>query len=302
MPDSTRFGVLLPHEEVGAEPKDIQAFALAVEAAGFDYLASPEHVIGADTSSRPDWQGRYDATSIFHEPFVLFGFLAALTKLELTSAILVLPQRQTALVAKQAAEVDVLTGGRFRLGVGSGWNSVEFEALGQDFRSRGRRLEEQVELLRLLWTEPVVDFDGQFHRIDRAGIQPLPVQKPIPVWVGGGAGTLGDPGTTRVLDRIGRIADGWISGRHNDSAHIAAAFAEIRVSAERAGRDPDLLGLQVSLILTERAAVSSIGASVEALRGIGATHITLETRRGGLVLEQHVELIGAVGDALRAER
>src|SRR4029453_17570978 len=169
---------------------------------GYDHLIAFDHVLGADVTSRPDWAGPYTSEHQFHEILVLFGYLAAVAPgLELVAAVLVLPQRQTALVAKQAAEIDLLTGGRFRLGVGLGWNRVEFEPLDENFHDRGKRAEEQIEVMRLLWTEPVVDFEGRWHRIPRAGINPLPVQRPIPIWMGGSAEV--------AIRRAARLADGF---------------------------------------------------------------------------------------------
>jgi probable F420-dependent oxidoreductase len=178
-------GVVFPQTEIGADPAGVRAFAQAAEELGYQHLLAYDHVLGADVSARPDWAGPYTAEHQFHEILVLFGYLAGVAPgLELVTGVLVLPQRQTALVAKQAAEIDILTGGRFRLGVGLGWNFVEFEALGEEFRNRGRRAEEQIEVLRRLWTEPVVTFDGEYHRIPAAGINPLPIQRPIPIEAG----------------------------------------------------------------------------------------------------------------------
>ena len=201
-----RLGVVFPQTEIGPDPGAVRAFAQAAEELGYDHLLAYDHVLGADTTNRPDWPGPYRAEHEFHEIFVLFGYLAAVAPgLELVTGVLVLPQRQTALVAKQAAEIDLLTGGRFRLGVGLGWNFVEFEALGEDFANRGRRSEEQIEVLRRLWTEPVVDFEGSWHRIPAAGINPLPVQRPIPVWIGGSA--------EAAIRRTARLADGFFPQR-----------------------------------------------------------------------------------------
>jgi len=174
-----RVGVVFPQTESGTDVGAIREYLQAVEQLGYVHLVAYDHVLGADASTRPEWKGAYDIRSSFHEPMVFFGFVAALTRLELAPAVLVLPQRQTALVAKQAAELDVLTGGKFRLGVALGWNAVEFEALGMSFTNRNKRMEEQVALLRELWTEPVVDFKGRWHRVDRAGLNPLPVQRPL---------------------------------------------------------------------------------------------------------------------------
>ena len=193
-----RTGVVFPQTEIGSDPVLVRDFAQAAEGLGYAHLLVFDHVLGAGLEHRPGWSGAYAADDPFHEPFVLFGYLAGLTqRIELVTGVLVLPQRQTALVAKQAAEVDVLSQGRLRLGVGVGWNDVEYEALGEDFHDRGRRIEEQVSLLRALWTEPVVDFAGRWHRVPEAGINPLPVQRPIPVWFGGQA----EP----VLRRVGAV-------------------------------------------------------------------------------------------------
>ncbi len=179
-----RTGVVFPQTEIGADRGAVRAYAQRVEELGFDHLLAYDHVLGADPSAHPDWSGPYTHRDTFHEPFVLFGFLAGICSLELVTGVIVLPQRQTALVAKQAAEVDLLTGGRLRLGIGIGWNAVEYEALGEDFRTRGRRIEEQIEVLRALWTEPVVNIRGEAHQVTGAGIAPLPLQRPIPIWLG----------------------------------------------------------------------------------------------------------------------
>ena len=199
-----KIGIVFPQMELGGDRDTVVRFVREVEEMGFSYLVVYDHVLGAERSSRPDWNYTYDSSSAFHEPLVLFGFLAGLTSMDLVTGVLVLPQRQTALVAKQAAQVDVLSRGRLRLGVGIGWNHVEFEGLGVPFAARTRRYEEQIEVLRLLWTEEVVTFRGDFHEIDRAGICPLPLQRPIPLWLGGGT-------SRSTLERIGRLSDGWIA-------------------------------------------------------------------------------------------
>ena len=202
--DDMKLGVVFPQTEIGTDPAVIRDYAQASESAGYDHLLVFDHVLGGKLE-RFDKLGRtppYTDQSPFHEVFVLFGYLAACTRrLELVTGIVILPQRQTALVAKQAAAVDVLTGGRLRLGVGIGWNHVEYEALNEDFHTRGRRVSEQIAVMRKLWTEPVVNFKGSYHHLDRAGINPLPVQRPIPVWMGG----MAEP----VLKRVAEISDGW---------------------------------------------------------------------------------------------
>ena len=170
-----RIGVVFPQAEIGPDAGAVRAYAQRVEELGFRHVLAYDHVVGADPAVHQGWQGPYDLTTTFHEPLVLFGYLAGITSLELVTGIIILPQRQTVLVAKQAAEVDLLSGGRFRLGIGLGWNAVEYEALGEDFSSRGRRVEEQVDLLRRLWTEPSVTYHGQYHRVTGAGLAPLPV-------------------------------------------------------------------------------------------------------------------------------
>ena len=180
-----RIGAIFPQKEIGAQREGVHRFVEAVEALGYDHVAIYDHVLGADISNRPDWRGPYTSDTEFHEVLVLFGYCAAIThRIELVTSILILPQRQTALVAKQAAEIDILSGGRLRLGVGLGWNDVEYESLGENFHNRGRRIEEQIEVLRQLWTRPVITFKGRWHEINAAGIQPLPVQRPIPIWMG----------------------------------------------------------------------------------------------------------------------
>src|ERR1700689_164387 len=178
-------GVVFPQTEIGPDAGAVRAYAQGAEELGFTHVLAYDHVLGADPAVHEGWNGPYDVRSTFHEPLVLFGYLAALTRMELVTGIIILPQRQTALVAKQAAEVDLLPGGRFRLGIGLGWNPVEYEALGQDFTTRGRRMEEQVELLRRLWTQPTVSYHSNDEQVVGAGISPLPVQRPIPIWIGG---------------------------------------------------------------------------------------------------------------------
>src|SRR4029453_1847554 len=185
---SMQIGVVFPQTEIGADVGAVRAYATAVTELGYRHLLAYDHVVGADPAVHTGWHGPYDVDSTFHEPMVLFGFPARITPLELVNGILIVPQRQTALVAKQAAEVDLLTGGRYRLGVGICWNAVEYEALGQRFDQRGRRLSEQIGLLRRLWTEEVVTHEGEFDTVTAAGLAPLPVQRPIPGWIGGGGG------------------------------------------------------------------------------------------------------------------
>ncbi len=197
-----RIGVVFPQTEIGADAGAVRAYAEQVEHLGFTHVLAYDHVVGADPDVHRGWSGPYNLDSTFHEPLVLFGFMAGFTSLEFATGIIILPQRQTALVAKQAAAVDVLSGGRLRLGVGLGWNAVEYEALGKTFSDRGKRVEEQVELLRRLWTERSVTFHGTYEHVTGAGLAPLPVQRPIPVWFGAQS-----PPAYR---RAGRLGDGWL--------------------------------------------------------------------------------------------
>jgi probable F420-dependent oxidoreductase len=239
-----KLGTNLPEHLIGTDQGALVEFLAGLEELGYGYITVGDHVLGADLSVRPDWRpylGKtplYDQHMPWHEPMVLFGYLAALsTTLELCTGILISPQRQTALLAKQAAEVDFLTGGRVRLVVASGWNDVEFEALGVSFEDRGKIMVEQVELLRLLWTQEVVTYSGKFHTVTAAGINPYPVQRPIPLWFGGQSPV--------VLKRIGRIADGWFPYYPAfDPVKLADDLEVIRKSARDAGRDPDAIGIE----------------------------------------------------------
>lgn len=277
-----RLGVIFPQTEIGNDPIVIRDYAQAVEELGYHHLLVFDHVLGA----HPDkFGGRapYDYTSPFHEPFVLFGYLAGLTsRLELVTGILVLPQRQTALVAKQAAEVDVLTGGRLRLGVGIGWNPVEFEALGENPRNRGRRVEEQVALLRELWTNELVDFEGKYHTVPQAGINPLPVQRPIPVWMG----AMAEP----AIRRTARIADGWFP-QFGPGPDGAEAIERFRGYVRNAGRRPEDVGIEgrISIANTPE---EQWGASLQGWRELSATHVTFNTMRANLPSPQaHIDAI-----------
>ncbi len=196
-----QIGVVYPQTELPTDAATVKAYVEATEELGYRHVLIYDHVVGADPKVYTGWSGPYDIDTTFHEPLVLYGYLAAITKMELVTGIIISPQRQTALLAKQAAEVDILTGGHFRLGLGIGWNTVEYDALGQDFNTRGRRQEEQIGLLRRFWTERSVTFEGRFDRVRGAGLLPLPIQRPIPVWLGGTSAA--------AYDRIGRVADGW---------------------------------------------------------------------------------------------
>ena len=268
-----KLGAVFPQTEIGNDPSVVRDFAQAVEGLGFDYILCFDHVLGANAESRPGWSGPYRHTDAFHEPFVLYGYLAAVTsRVRLMTGILILPQRQTALVAKQAAAVDVLSQGRMHLGIGIGWNPVEYEALGEDFTNRGRRSEEQIALLRALWTRELVTFEGKWHKVVDAGLNPLPVQRPIPLWLGGRA--------EAVLERIGRIGDGWHMGVvRPDEAHLAM-IARLRDYTREAGRAPADLGIE-AWITMERDPPDAWPAMIAAWKEAGVTHLALNTMRVG---------------------
>ena len=278
-----KLGVVFPQTEIGSDPGAVREYAQAVEALGYDHLTAYDHVLGADPAHYPDWRGAYTYKDMFHEPLVLFGYLAAVTqRLEFVPNVIILPQRQTALVAKQAAEVDVLSNGRLRLGIGTGWNPVEYEALGQDFHTRGRRSEEQIALMRALWTQEIVTFEGRWDRVTAAGLNPLPVQRPIPIWLGGRA--------EHVLKRVGRLADGWfpISRPHDETRQ---RLERMRGYAREAGRDPADIGVE-SRIDVSNATPDEWESIVATWRELGATHISVNTMGAGYdSLDQHIDAI-----------
>ncbi len=277
-----RTGVVFPQTEIGDDPAVIRDYVQTAEGLGYHHLLVFDHVLGAGLANRPGWRRPYDASTQFHEPFVLFGYVAGLTqRIELVTGVLVLPQRQAALVAKQAAEVDVLTGGRLRLGVGVGWNEVEFTALGADFHNRGRRIEEQIEVMRALWTEPVVDFTGRSHRVPEAGIRPLPVQRPIPVWMGGHAEV--------VLRRTATMADGWFPQTAPD-ADTRRTLDRLRDYAVNAGRDPAKIGIEARAGI-RHGDPSTWPKFTAGWRELGATHMGINTMGLGLRGREHIEAI-----------
>ena len=283
-----RLGVVFPQTEIGTDPHVIRDFAQAVEALGYDHLLAFDHVLGADTTNRPGWMG-YDIKDLFHEPFVLYGYLAGSTRrIELTTGIIILPQRQTALVAKQAAEVDVLSGGRLRLGVGLGWNTVEYEALGMDFHTRGARMNEQVKVLRALWTQESVTFRGRWHTVIEAGINPMPVQRPIPIWMGGQS--------EGALRRAARLADGWMAGGTlvSPTSRLPGASPQdivgrLRQYVRDAGRDPASMGIEARLSV-DRGGPGDWRRLADEWRALGATHLSVATMRAGFKTpDAHIE-------------
>ena len=285
-----RVGVVFPQTEIGADVGAVRAYVQRVEELGYRHVLAYDHVLGADPAVHPGWRGPYDLTTTFHEPFVLFGYIAGVvTSLELVTGIIILPQRQTALVAKQAAEVDLLTRGRFRLGVGLGWNAVEYEALGQDFSTRGRRAEEQVELLRRLWTEPSVTFRGRFDRVTGAGLAPLPVQRPIPVWFGAQS--------ERAYRRVGRLADGWFP-QVPPGPKLDQARSVVEQAAAEAGRDPARLGMEGRV--SWRDDPGKLAEHAATWREAGATHLSVNTMGAGLrTVDDHLRVLETAAGILK---
>jgi len=231
-----QLGALLPLGDIGGDPATAREYAQTVEAIGYDFIEAPDHVLGANEASAPE--GGRTGAGLYHDPFVLFGLLAGCTsKLGFSTGVLILAQRQTVLVAKQAACLDVLSGGRFRLGIGVGWNEVEFTGLNENFHNRGRRSEEQVQVMQALWAEPHVSFKGKWHTIEDAGINPRPASGRVPVWFGGHH--------ERTLPRIAKLGDGWMPNAYPPDQTALDVFAQLRRLTEEAGRDPAKVGIEV---------------------------------------------------------
>lgn len=287
-----QIGVVFPQTEIGADRGGVRDYAQAVQGLGYQHLMVYDHVLGADPAGHPGWSGPYNVRSLFHEPFVVFGYLAAVApQLELVTGVIILPQRQTVLVAKQAAEVDVLTAGKLRLGVGIGWNAVEYEGLGMEFRNRGRRLEEQIDLMRRLWTETTVTFEGRHHRITAAGINPPPVQRPIPVWIGASA----EP----AIKRAAELADGYFPQRPLEGGW-PATFEKVRGWLKDAGRDPAKFGIDARVNATTGTA-EDWHKQAQEWRALGATHLSVNTMNAGLKsTDAHIERLKEALQAVQA--
>jgi probable F420-dependent oxidoreductase len=286
-----KIGVVFPQTEIGADPGAVRAYAQRVEQLGFSHVLAYDHVVGADPSVHTGWSGPYDLHTTFHEPLVMFGYLAGITtSVELVTGIIILPQRQAVLVAKQATELDVLTGGRMRLGVGLGWNAVEFEALDMDFNTRGQRMEEQIELMRRLWTEPSVTFSGKFHHVTGAGLAPLPVQQPIPVWIGAQS--------PRAYRRVGRLADGWFP-MMAPGPDLEAAREVVHQAAVVAGRDPNTIGMEGRLSWS--ANPEEIAEGLRAWERAGATHVSVNTMGADLrSVDDHLAALETAAKAAKS--
>ena len=288
-----KLGVIFPQIEIGTDPVAIKDYAQAAESLGYDYLLAFDHVLGANADSRPGWSGAYRHTDSFHEPFVLFGYLAGVTAtIGFATGILILPQRQTVLVAKQAAEVDVLSGGRLRLGIGTGWNAMEYEALGEDFHNRGRRSEEQIEVMRALWTNDLVTIDRRWHKITDAGINPRPVQQPIPIWFGGS--------DDHVLRRVARMGDGWIGNLRDADGRASDTIGRIREYAVEEGRNPDDIGIE-TWVSARHGGPDDWAKAVGEWTGLGATHISINTMGAGFAtVQEHISAIRLFAEAVGA--
>jgi probable F420-dependent oxidoreductase len=282
-----RVGAVLPQTEIGADAGAVRAYAQRVEELGFAHVLAYDHVVGADRRVHAEWNGPYDMNTTFHEPLVTFGYLAGLTtSLELVTGVIILPQRQAVLVAKQATEVDLLSGGRLRLGVGIGWNAVEYEALAEDFTTRARRFEEQIELMRLLWTQPSVTYSGSFHKVTGAGLAPLPVQRPIPLWIGASS-----PPAYR---RVGRLADGWFP-QMQPGPELDAALEVVRRGASEAGRDPADIAMEGRI--SWHGDVDEVAAALRSWAGAGATHVAIDTMGAGLpTVDDHLTALASAGE------
>ncbi len=277
-------GVVLPQGELHGGPRALREYASVAQELGFRHLLAYDHVLGADPAGHPNWQGVYDVDDPFHEPLVLFGYLAAVCDLDLVTSVLVLPQRQTALVAKQAAEIDLLSDGRLRLGVGIGWNTVEYEALGRPMQSRGERLDQQITLLRSLWTHRSVSFEHSGERIVAAGINPRP-KRPIPIWIGGAS-----PAAYR---RAGRTGDGWMP-RLQPGPELTAARMIVTKAAEAAGRPPEAIGMHGRVRYLDGGAVG-VAAAARRWREAHATHLAVSTLGAGFTsLSEHLEALTAI--------
>ena len=287
-----RIGAAFPTTEIGNRASNVRDFVRGVEALGFDHITCIDHVIQSATPVADDWRAYYTRDNPFHEVLTLFGFMAGITeRIELTTAILILPQRETVLVAKQLAELDVLTEGRIRAGVGIGWNEIEFQSLNQRFSSRAKRMEEQMRLLRALWTEPEVHFEGMFDHVPGAGINPLPVQRPIPLWIGAFA--------PAAIARAGRLADGLILNPRNKPGRESTRDIEcFRCAAVAAERDEARLGLDVTLFTANRGH-HAIRDEYEAWAEYRPSHLTVRTMTAGYTtVGEHLDALEQARKAL----
>lgn len=293
-----RVGVVFPQTEIEPDAKVIGDYAQAVEQMGYSHLIGYDHVVGAGLSTRPDFTGYYNENHSFHEPMVLFGYLAGLTKtIELMSAVFILSQRQTVLFAKQAANVDIFCGGRLKLGVGVGWNEIEYEALGVPFEGRGARLDDQMQLLRRLWTEPTLSESSRFHKITDAGLNPLPIQRPIPLWVGGLS--------EQAANRAARLGDGWVPVFPSNMAEQAAEM--LHDALKKAGRHRRDVAFENICFLGTRpgmhggaGTVEGAVHDVEVWKKVGADGVAIDTMYlGHTKADQHLDFLRRLAETLK---
>jgi probable F420-dependent oxidoreductase len=290
---SIQIGAFFPTNDMPADRVAIRDWAQAAEAIGFDFVVVSDRVLGADWSAIPDLDGPYDVDDSFHEIFVTMAYIAAVTeRVGLASGVLVLPQRQTALVAKQAAQLDIVSGGRLRLGIGVGFSPIEYEGLGQDMRVRGRRQAEQIELMNQLWTNRKVTFEGEFDRVRHAGIKPLPIQQPIPIWFGGGA----EP----VLRRAAKYGQGWIPLQPQFRPDkLEGPLERLHSYLQAEGREPSAFGLE-GWVRSDIGGPDKWQTEAERWVTLGATHVTFYTSGQGIgAVEQQIEAMNQFYDAVR---
>ncbi|MDP6829963.1 MAG: LLM class F420-dependent oxidoreductase [Alphaproteobacteria bacterium] len=286
------FGISFPQTQIGNDPAVIRNFVTTAEELGFQRLTLVDHILGAKEARDAPWAVHYTIEYGFHEPMTLFAWIAGFTeKIQLVTANVVLPQRQTELVAKQAAEIDILTGGRMVLGIGVGWSKSEFEALGMNFANRGDRIEEQVDLLRRLWTDELVDFKGQWHEMSDMGMNPLPIQRPIPIWFGAMADV--------AIRRAARIGDGWLMSPRTKPDDVMKQKIEVFHQAARAvGRDPAELGIDATVFAEDRGPNEWLSEAA-AWREMGATSVTFRTSESGFThIDQHLDAMRKLADAV----
>jgi probable F420-dependent oxidoreductase len=285
-----KFGVVYPKNETHGDPTAVRDLGLAIESLGYDSVLFYDHVVGAEHADRePPLWGPYTEEDSFHDPFVAFGYLAAITsRIELATGVMILPQRQTVLAAQQAADVDLLSGGRLRFGVGTGWNWVEYDALNQDFRTRGKRLDEQIVLLRELWAKPLVTFDGTFHQLERCCINPRPSRQ-IPIWVGG----FSEP----AFSRAARLGDGFTFAGDQDDA--IAGMVRVRELLAENGRSDATFGFEYTL--TRARDVASVLEATERWQEAGGTGVSVLTQKIGFdSVAGHIDYLAGVKPALDA--
>jgi probable F420-dependent oxidoreductase len=278
-----QIGVVFPQTEFGDDPAAIKAYAQTAEGLGYSHIIAYDHVVGANPNRPGGWQGPYTSETPFHEPFVLFAFMASVTnRIGFAPGIIILPQRQTVLAAKQAATLDVLSNGRLRVGIGIGWNALEYTALNEDFHSRGKRVEEQVQVMRALWTSPLVTFQGHWHTLPDVGIKPLPVQQPIPIWFGGQA--------EAALARMARLADGWMTN-YRTAAEAVSAIETIQRSLAEIKRPREQFGIEARIHYGD-GNPEKWHALMADWQAAGATHFSVNTMSCGFrTPEQHIEAI-----------